>query len=157
VSNKVTGMKSPRLLSVFILLLLASPLAAESSARDQVSAATQAWIAAFASHDADRIAALYAPDAVFWGTNSTVIRDTPALVREYFINLKNRPTVRIEVDEQHVRVYGDFAINSGRYSVHEIKDGQPTARPLRFTFTYRRVDGRWLIADHHSSAMPVTP
>lgn len=119
-----------------------------------VAAATQAWIEAFASHDAGRIAALYAPDAVFWGTNSPVIRDTPARVREYFENLKNRPTVRIALDEQHIRVYGELAINSGRYSVHELREGQPTVRPLRFSFTYRRQEGRWLIVDHHSSVLP---
>ena len=139
-----------------IVFLLFTSLALRSGAgpKDEVTAATDAWIEAFASHDAGRIAALYAPDAVFWGTNSPAIRDTPALIREYFENLKDRPTVRIELDEQHIRVYGEVALNSGRYSVHEIKEGQPTVRPLRFSFTYRRHDGRWLIVDHHSSAVP---
>jgi uncharacterized protein (TIGR02246 family) len=127
---------------------------AATGAEPEIAAATRAWTDAFASHDADRIAALYAPDAIFWGTNSALIRNTPELVRAYFVNLKNRPTVRIELDEQNVRVYGDVAVNTGRYSVHEVKDGQPTVRPLRFSFVYRKVDGRWLIVDHHSSAMP---
>lgn len=125
-----------------------------ADAKADVAAATNAWIEAFASHDAARIATLYAPDAVFWGTNSPTIRDTPALVQAYFENLKNRPTVRLVIDEQHIRVYGDTAVNTGRYSVHEVKDGQPTVRPLRFSFTYHRRDGRWLIVSHHSSAMP---
>ncbi len=149
-------MISSRQLLFFGLLLAVAPLRSETEA-PAVAAATRAWTDAFASHDANRIAALYAPDAVFWGTGSTVIRNTPELIREYFINLKNRPTVRIELDEQHVRVYGDVALNTGRYSVHEIKDGQPTIRPLRFSFTYRHVNDRWLIVDHHSSAMPVAP
>lgn len=149
-------MKRLPLLAVCLSLFALIPLRAED-AKAEVAAATNAWIDAFASHDADRIAALYAPEAVFWGTNSPTIRDTPALVRAYFENLKNRPTVRIAIDEQHIRVYGDTAVNSGRYSVHEIRDDQPTVRPLRFSFTYRRHDGHWLIVDHHSSAMPPQP
>lgn len=145
-----------RLVLLLTLCLGAVSARAATGADAEVAAATRAWTDAFASHDADRIAALYAPEAVFWGTNSAVIRNTPELVRAYFVNLKNRPTVRIELDEQNVRVYGEVAINTGRYSVHEIKDGQPTVRPLRFSFVYRKVDGRWLIVDHHSSAMPAT-
>ncbi len=137
-----------------LVLLTGLVLRAVAGPKDDVAAATREWIEAFASHDAGKIAALYAPDAIFWGTTSPTIRDTPALIREYFEPLKNRPTVRIELDEQHIRVYGDTAINTGRYTVHEIKDGQPTARPLRFSFTYRRHEGRWLIVDHHSSAQP---
>lgn len=142
---------------LFALLLAGLVLRAAAGPNEDVAATTSAWTEAFASHDADRIAALYAPDAVFWGTTSPVIRDTPALIREYFVNLKNRPTVRIELDEQHIRVYGDLAVNSGRYSVHEVREGQPTVRPLRFSFTYRRQEGRWLIVDHHSSALPASP
>lgn len=141
-----------RLLLLGILCLPCLHVCADE--KSDVAAATNAWIEAFASHDAARIAALYAPDAVFWGTNSSTIRDTPALVRAYFENLKNRPTVRLVIDEQHIRVYGDTAVNTGRYSVHEIRDGQLTVRPLRFSFTYRRQDDRWLIVSHHSSAMP---
>ena len=140
---------------LFLILLFIGPaLHATAGAKEDVAAATNDWIEAFASHDAGKIAALYAPDAVFWGTNSPTIRNTPDLIREYFANLKDRPSVRIAIDEQHVRVYGDVAINSGRYSVHEIKEGQPTVRPLRFSFAYQRHQGRWLIVDHHSSALP---
>jgi uncharacterized protein (TIGR02246 family) len=140
---------------LFVFLLLASvTLRGAAGPKDEVAAATSAWVEAFASHDARRIAALYAPDAIFWGTNSPTIRDTPEMIREYFENLKNRPTARIELNEQHIRLYGDIAINSGRYSVHEVKDGQATVRPLRFSFVYRRQEGRWLIVDHHSSVLP---
>jgi uncharacterized protein (TIGR02246 family) len=140
---------------LIIFVLFASiALRAAAGPKEDVAAATHAWVEAFASHDPSRITALYAPDAIFWGTASPTIRDTPELIREYFENLQNRPTVRIEIDEQHIRVYGDVAIDSGRYTVHEVKAGQPTVRPLRFSFVYRRQEGRWLIVDHHSSALP---
>ena len=149
------GAQAPGMRHFLVFVLLTSlALRAAAETKAEVAAATNAWVEAFASHDAERITALYAPDAIFWGTTSPTLRDTPALIREYFENLKGRPTVRIELDEQHIRIYGDTAINTGRYTVHEVRDGQPTARPLRFSFTYRRHEGRWLIVDHHSSAMP---
>jgi len=139
----------------FILLLSGLVLPAVAGPNEEVAAATNAWVEAFASHDAGRITALYAPDAVFWGTTSPVIRDTPELIQTYFENLKSRPTLLIELGEQHIRVYGDIAINSGYYIVHEIKEDQPVTTPLRFSFVYRRNQDRWLIIDHHSSALPL--
>ena len=123
--------------------------------RAAVLATTQAWIAAFNTRDAERIAALYAPDAVFWGTVSKTIRTTPEAVVEYFRDsAKRRPKLRMELVESHVRVLGDIAINSGGYrSTDPTADGD-VVTPLRFTFVYRREAGRWAIIDHHSSRMP---
>lgn len=33
-----------------------------------------------------KVSALYAEDAVFWGTVSEGVRDTPQLVRDYFVS-----------------------------------------------------------------------
>ena len=122
-----------------------------------VTAATQAWADAFNSRDPQRVRALYAPDAVFWGTSSPILRDTPALIAEYFAGLPSRPNERVELGASSARVYGDIAINSGSYTFTDVRDGKPVRRPARFTFVFRQVDGRWLIADHHSSAAPASP
>lgn len=129
--------------------------------RDQVAAATQAWIDAMGSHDPARVAALYAPDAVLWGTTSPTIRDNPAAIRDYF-NLLTRvpPDYKGILGEQRIRIYGDIAINTGTYTfVGPARDaaGNPIRRPSRFSFVYRKRDGHWLIVDHHSSAVPPPP
>jgi hypothetical protein len=62
--------------------------------------------------------------------------------------------------EQRIRVYGDLAINTGTYTfIGPARDaaGKPISRPARFSFVYRNRDGRWLIVDHHSSAVPPPP
>jgi hypothetical protein len=63
----------------------------------------------------------------------------------------------VSFGEQLTRVYGDTAINSGAYTFAAVIQGQPRSFPARFSFTYRKVEGRWLIADHHSSALPGPP
>lgn len=129
-----------------------------SDAKQQGAAATQAWIDAMGSHDQERVVALYAPDAVLWGTTSPTIRANPASIREYFNFLRTAPPYYKGVlGEQRIRVYDDVAINTGTYTfVGPAVDaaGIPVSRPARLSFVYRYQDGRWLIVDHHSSAVP---
>jgi hypothetical protein len=61
---------------------------------------------------------------------------------------------KIVLGEQRVRVYGDMGINTGTYTVSTVRDGKPATLPGRFSFVYRNRNGRWMIVDHHSSAMP---
>ena len=121
----------------------------------EVAAATQSWVEAFNARDAERIAALYAPEAVFWGTVSKTIRTTPAAVLEYFqASVANGPHLSIAVVDQHPRAYGEIGINTGAYTSREIRDGSEIVKASRFTFVYRKQDGRWTIIEHHSSRIP---
>ncbi len=140
------------------LLILASPSLTLAGSKEDVAAATQAWIAAMNSHDPERVVLLYDPEAVLWGTRSPTLRDNPATVREYFNILRTvPPSYKAVMGEQRIRVYGDTAINSGTYTFSEDREGKSTSRPARFSFVYRNRDGRWLIVDHHSSAVPAPP
>ncbi len=123
--------------------------------KGEIAAATQAWSEAMSSHDAQRVVAFYDSEAVLWGTRSPTLRDTPATVRDYF-NVLNTvpPSYKAVLGEQHIRVYGDIAINTGTYTFSEVRDGKEIVRPARFSFVYRHRNGRWLIVDHHSSAVP---
>ncbi len=144
------------------LLLLAQCAFAQDAAQQEISArvaaATAEWIATFNTRDAVRISALYAPDAILWGTVSKTIRMKPEEILEYFkeSSLK-RPNLRMELGEYHVRLYGDIAINSGYYASHNPIDGQDVVVPMRFTFTYRHEGDRWIIVNHHSSRFAATP
>lgn len=110
------------------------------------------------SHDLERVVALYDPEAVLWGTRSPTLRDNPATVRDYFNILKTvPPSYKAVMGEQRIRIYGDIAINTGTYTLSEDRDGKPISRPARFSFVYRNRDRRWLIVDHHSSAVPAPP
>ena len=146
------------LLLVTALVILGIPALVPAGPKEEVAAATQAWIDAMNSHDAERVVALYDPEAVLWGTRSPTLRDNPATVRDYFNILRTvDPSYKAVLGEQRIRVYGDMAINSGTYTFSEVRDGKPIIRPARFSIVYRNRDGRWLIVDHHSSAVPAPP
>jgi len=125
--------------------------------QDDVTAATRAWVEAYNSRDPQKILALYAPDAVFWGTSSPTLSDTPALIGEYFKNSPSQPNARVELGELKVRVWGDTAASTGSYTFTDTCDGQTVRRPARFSFVYRLQNGRWMIVDHHSSSVPAAP
>lgn len=121
---------------------------------DQVAAATAAWRAAYDSRDPARITAMYAPDAVLWGTTAKTVAASPSAIAEYFKDAGRRPNARVNFGEQHPRVYGDIGVNSGYYTFSDVRDGDKIARPARFTFVFRNLDGKWLIVAHHSSVVP---
>jgi uncharacterized protein (TIGR02246 family) len=141
-----------------VLLVLVAPRPATADPKEDVAATTQAWIDAMNSRDPDRVVALYDPEAVLWGTVSPTIRETPEAIRDYYQTLPTLPPeFRGTLVDQHVRVYGDTAINSGTYTFATVVDGRHATVQTRFTFVYRQRDGRWLIVEHHASAMPAPP
>ena len=146
-----------RLLFALLLAALASACATSggtATASEQVAAATGAWRAAYDSRDATRITALYDPDAVLWGTTAKTVAPSPSAIAEYFKDAGTRPNARVALGEQHVRVFGDVAVNTGYYTFSDIRDGQTVQRPARFTMVFRNRDGKWLIVGHHSSLVP---
>jgi uncharacterized protein (TIGR02246 family) len=142
------------------LLLAALPLllpVARADDRADVDAATGRWIDAFNRKSTQDIVALYAPDAVLFGTSSPVLRDAPASVRDYFKDLPALGDATISLGEHRVQVFGDTAISTGFYTRASVQNGQTVRNPARFTFVYAKRAGKWVIVTHHSSALPEPP
>ena len=144
-----------RLCVVALAALTLLVAAAEAGDKEDVAAAGTTWAKRFAEDNPDGISALYAKDAVLWGTLSTTRRATPAAIREYFVGaFKALPSHKVEFGNQLIRVYGTIAINTGYLTFSYTKDGQARTIPARYSFAYARRDGTWLVVDHHSSALP---
>lgn len=148
-------MRSAR--TIFLLaatvMLLATSMAHADAASD-VRAATARWVDAFNRKDAPAIVALYAKDAVFFGTSSPVLRDSPELVQDYFKSLPTLGDAVITVGDQRVQVHGKLAIHTGFYTRSSVQEGRMVQNPARFTFVYEDRRGQWVIVNHHSSALP---
>lgn len=134
------------------VLLLAT--AAQADDRSDVEQATARWIDAFNRKSSRDIVALYAPDAVFFGTSSPVLRDKPELVVDYFKGLASLGDAKIALEDHRVQLHGDLAISTGFYTRTSVENGQAVRSPARFSFVYQKRNGQWLIINHHSSALP---
>jgi len=143
---------------MMFVLLLGVAVTTWAGDKEDVAAAAVKWTQVFTDDNPDPIMALYAKDGVLWGTLSPTRRDTPAALREYFVNaFKALPGHKVTFGDQHIRVYGNTAINTGYYTFSFMKDGKPATLPARYSFTYVKTGGQWLIVDHHSSAVPPAP
>ena len=148
-------MRVAAVLAGVLLLAGCQTMQAPEASKAEILAASQAWADAFNACDVPRIVALYDREATVWGTTAQAIASTPEAVRQYFSGVCNAPVkAKVEFGEQLVRVHGGIALNSGSYTFVGPKGGQ---FPSRFSFAYRRVDGRWLIVDFHSSFRPAPP
>lgn len=118
--------------------------------RAQIAALFDRWNASLATGNPDRVAANYAPDAVLLPTVTNEPRATPAEIRDYFVKfLPNKPQGTI--DKRFIKIGCNVAQDVGTYTFR-FADGATVQ--ARYTYVYEWRDGQWLIAHHHSSAMP---
>lgn len=116
----------------------------------QIGALFDRWNNSLRTLDPDKVVANYAPDGVLLATVSNQPRTNPAEIRDYFVKfLKSEPQGTI--DKRIVKIGCNVAQDVGTYTFR-FKDGGTVH--ARYTYVYERVNGQWLIAHHHSSAMP---
>jgi len=116
----------------------------------QIAALFDRWNASLATLDPDKVVANYASDAVLLPTVSNQARTTAPEIRDYFVKfLKGHP--QGSIDKRVVKIGCNVAQDVGTYTFR-FKDGQTVH--ARYTYVYEWRDGQWLIAHHHSSAMP---
>lgn len=115
-----------------------------------VAALFERWNASLKTGNPDAVTANYAPDAVLLPTVSNQPRTNPAEIRDYFVHfLEKHPEGRI--DRRIIKIGCNVAQDVGLYTF-KLKGGKAVA--ARYTYVYQYRDGQWLIAHHHSSAMP---
>ncbi|MGC9540125.1 SgcJ/EcaC family oxidoreductase [Streptomyces sp. UG1] len=114
------------------------------------------WNTALQTGDPDKVADLYASDAVLLPTLSNKVRADRAGIVDYFEHfLENKP-VGTKV-ESHINVLdGNSAIDAGVYefALTDPETGEKSATKARYTYEYEKRGGEWLIVNHHSSKMP---
>ena len=132
--------------------------AAIAGPQEEVAAATANWASVFGDNNPDAILPLYAKDAVLWGTLSPTVRNDPGAIKAYFAGAFNvLPKATVKFGDQLIRVYGSTAVNTGYYTFSYVKDGESKSIPARYSLTFVKDGDKWLIVDHHSSAMPAPP
>ncbi|NJK65377.1 MAG: SgcJ/EcaC family oxidoreductase [Microcoleus sp. CSU_2_2] len=130
--------------------------------KKEVAATTQKWIDTVTSgkpNVVDEVVALYSPDALLWATVSKQKRDSSQELRDYFEVFAKLPELKAEGYKPVIRVYNNVAINSGYYTfTYKGEGNKKKAVPARYTFVYvKGNDGKWMIVEHHSSAIPKAP
>jgi uncharacterized protein (TIGR02246 family) len=116
----------------------------------QVEQLFERWNASLKTGNPEKVVDNYSADAILLPT----VSNKPRLTREervdYFVEfLKKEPVGAI--DSRVIKIGCNTVVDAGLYTFtlhgHDVVHA-------RYTFTYEFKNGKWLIAHHHSSAMP---
>jgi uncharacterized protein (TIGR02246 family) len=87
------------------------------------------------------------------------VRTTRGAIVDYFTMFLTKKPHGV-ITKSRVQVFGpDLAAHYGTYTfaLTDPSDGVVDRVSARFSYTYRKEGGKWLITEHHSSAMPEVP
>ena len=143
-------------LAVFCFALVWS-IAVHAGPKEDAEAAYAQFFAAFTTGNHDKLAALFTPDALVYGTSATEVITTPEGVRTYFTRALAAPAVVQARPLGHTTVVlsDTVVLISGKWQSERTTDGKMvTAGPSRNTVVLQRRGDRWLIAQFHSSSTP---
>lgn len=111
----------------------------------------QVWATAFNECSAEKLAALYDPQATLWGTNSASLTTTPQGIRAYFDRACSAtPPIRVALGQVVSRTHGTYATVSGTYEFSR----EGVLFPSRYSFALISTGNGWRIVQHHSSPLP---
>jgi uncharacterized protein (TIGR02246 family) len=123
--------------------------AAKAGPAEDAAAVRAQWEQVYNSGDADKFSALYTKDAMLFGSTAQLFTGTEG-VRTYFSKLP--PGIKTKMGDQQAIAAGPNVVLSSGFADFTLKDG--TVIPFRLTFAIVKVDGQWLIAQHHGSLVP---
>lgn len=119
----------------------------------EIAALFDRWNASLRTGDPKKVVANYAQDSLLLPTVSNRARFTVAEKEDYFMHfLQRRPQGYI--DDRMIDVDCNSATDAGLYTFR-FADGSSVK--ARYSFSYRKFNGQWLITSHHSSGMPEKP
>ncbi|MBE9201409.1 SgcJ/EcaC family oxidoreductase [Nodularia sp. LEGE 06071] len=123
--------------------------------RPEIAGLFDRWNRSLQTGDPNLVTQNYARNAILLPTVSNQVRRNHEEIQDYFVKfLQQKPVGKINY--RSIRLYCGVAIDSGTYTFTVVNNDQIQEVPARYTFVYNRVGNKWLIAEHHSSAMPET-
>ncbi|MDL5202856.1 SgcJ/EcaC family oxidoreductase [Streptomyces sp. ALI-76-A] len=128
----------------------------QRASKARIAGLFDTWNAALQTGDSRKVADLYAKDAVLLPTVSNQIRTDRAEIVDYFDHfLQNKPVGK-KVETIVTVLDDNSAVDTGVYefTLTDHDTGEQRVVKARYTYTYEKIDGAWLIFNHHSSAMP---
>jgi len=136
---------------------VSSPLRCDdpaSNCLNDLMAALEDWKDAYNSRDPRRLQQLYAPGALISDDEYLAVPLSGTELPTFFDEMAQKPTARMRWLIGNLMLFGDTAVRSGECEFDEGPDGQTKTRPVRYSFAYQRIDGRWLIVLQHTTFRP---
>ena len=143
-------------------ILWALPLSslAQAGPAEDAQAAFSKFFPAFVAQNQAEVAAMFAPDAQFYGTQSPELVTSPEGVLKYFTVSLDRPDIVQATPSQltSTALSDSVVLVAGAWSASRTLDGKTTVGgPLRVTAVLQKRNDRWLVVQFHNSPRPAPP
>jgi hypothetical protein len=146
--------------SLFLIVLAWSTLV-QAGPKEDALAAYDKFFTLFTTGNQNQLAALFAPDALFYGTGSAEVVTTPEGVIAYFTGALSgtRGEVTARPFENKALLLSDsVVVISGKWQSERTLDGKMiTAGPSRVTAVMQKRGDKRLIVQFHNSPTPKPP
>jgi uncharacterized protein (TIGR02246 family) len=143
------------------LLVLAWSTPIQAGPKEDALVAYDEFFASFTTDNHDRLTALFAPDALFYGTGSAEVVTSPEGIREYFTRALSgtRGETKARPLERTALLLSDSVVAiSGKWQSERTLGGKMvTAGPSRVTVVMQKRGERWLVVQFHNSPTPKPP
>ena len=141
-----------------LLLMLAWAAPAQAGPKEEALAAYDSFFTMFTTGNQAQLASLFAPDALFYGTQSPEVVTTPEGVLTYFTRALSgtRGEVTARPFERNALQLSDSVVAiSGKWQSERTLEGKmTTAGPSRVTAVLQKRGDKWLIVQFHNSPTP---
>jgi hypothetical protein len=140
-----------------MLVLALSSTLAQAGPAEEAQAAFSKFFPAFVSRNQATVAAMFAPNAQFYGTLSPALVSDPQSVMQYFTIALDRPerTEAIPLTLTATALTESIVLLAGSWRVDRTLDGKlMQGGPLRMTAVMQKRDGQWTIVQFHNSQSP---
>ena len=147
--------------SVPFLIALAWSTLAQAGPGEDALAAYDKFFTSFTTGNQTQVAALFAPDAMFYGTGTAEVVTSPDGVIAYLTGALSgtRGEVSARPFENKALVLSESVVAiSGKWQSERTLDGKMvTAGPSRVTVVLQKRGDKWVIVQFHNSPTPKPP
>ncbi len=133
-----------RFLAICVTIVVATIALGADDAKSTVEMMNQAWLAAYKAADFDRLAAVYAEDAILMPAGREPLRGREAIRSFFAEDFKYVPRRSMTLNSIRVEASDSVLVDSGEYRYDGI---DAESKPLHITGNYNTVmkkkDGTW--------------
>src|SRR5262249_33361636 len=140
--------------AVFVLSTAAhsdTSMQCKTVSKEQIAALFDRWNNSLATHDAAKVTANYAPDAVLLATVSNTPRTNTAAIKDYFVHfLESNPRGAINTRTIHIGCNTAYDVGTYTFTLSGKAPAATQTVKARYSYIYELRNGQWLIVHHHS-------
>jgi uncharacterized protein (TIGR02246 family) len=135
------------LASCFAIIVLATMAHGDDDAKSTVSKLDEAWLDAYKAADFDRLAAIYADDALVMPTFSEPVQGREAIRNFFAESVKDVPKRSMALKSLRVEASSALLMDSGEYTFDGVStEGKPLHTVGNYITVFKKVDGKWRTA-----------